>query len=140
DEYTPGAPSSASTSRPVSSANAGRPVARHSASAFSRAFSNKVEPVSSTSGTSAGRGTNVTDPPAMASISRALSGLAVARTSFKRLRPSGARRGRLGQHAALLVEDGRDAVLGQAEQVVELRSAEGRALGRPLHLDEASRR
>ena len=45
-EYTPGAPSRASTARPESSALAGRPVASMMARALIRAFSSKVAPVS----------------------------------------------------------------------------------------------
>ena len=48
-EYTPGAPSSASTHRPESSAMAGIPVASITAFALSRELSSKVSPVSSTS-------------------------------------------------------------------------------------------
>ena len=66
-------------------------------------------------------------------ISRALSGLAVARTSFnacgvravRRPRDAGGRRSR-------------DAVLGETEEIVELTPRERRALGGALHLDEAT--
>ena len=63
NDHTPGAPCRASTSSPVSSATAGRPVASTSACAFSRALSSSVSPVSSTSGTSGGRGTSSMRPP-----------------------------------------------------------------------------
>ena len=69
----------------MSSATAASPVAAAMAAAFSRAFSSRVVPVSSTSGTPAGRGARSSSGTAaarMAVISAALSGLAEARTSF----------------------------------------------------------
>ena len=66
EERTPGAPPSASTNRPVSSAIAGSPVASTAATALSAAFSSSVSPVSSTSqpGRISVTGTSSTPVPA----------------------------------------------------------------------------
>src|SRR5687767_11392982 len=100
---------------------AGSPVAATSASAFRRALSSRVSPDSSTSGTSAGRGSSSTSSPRIAWISRALSGLAVARTNLTSTRR------RLGQVLLLLGHDALDARLGQRQEVVELAAGEGQA-------------
>ncbi len=109
---------------------AGSPVASTRAIALSRAFSSRVSPVSSTSPTDAGRATSSTRSPTVsatrATISAALSGLAVASTM--RSRPvaptplpapvAGARSPRGGGSAsdgALRVEQHGDAVLGQVQ-------------------------
>ncbi len=78
---TPGAPFNASTSNPVSSANAGKPVAVHTATAFSRALPTSVSASSTTSASAAGRGCKSTTPPIKSNISATLCGLAEAHTA-----------------------------------------------------------
>ena len=79
--HTPGAPSSASTSRPVSSAMASAWEKAATASALMTAFSNSVEPVSCTSPSSAGRGTRCTMSVSSAFISSTLCTFADAHTN-----------------------------------------------------------
>src|SRR5439155_17979243 len=84
------------------SASAGARTADATAHALSLAFSSSVSPVSSTSGTDAGRATS-SNPGTRTAISRALSRLAVASTSrINASRSPGARR--LGQRLDLEVE------------------------------------
>ena len=142
----PGAPPSASTSRPVSSATAARPVAAARARAFSRALSTRVSPVSSTSATSAGRGNRSTFPagPRMSAISRGLVGVGRGQhqTEAARRPRSAAHRGgrRVGQDGRLL---GRPGLAMPASARASSSSSsprrEGQALGRALHLDEPAR-
>src|SRR5438270_9157385 len=117
---------------------AASPVAFTNAIALVMAFSVRVSPVSSTSGTCDGRGTSSMSVR-IAAISSALSGLAVARTKRTRLRRRlRAPRRRLGEGGRLGVEDLSDPVLGQAQQVVELALGVRLSLVGALHLDEAA--
>src|SRR5690554_4212622 len=77
----PGAPFRASTSRPESSASAGRPLTRLASLALSRAFSTKVRPVSSTSGTANSAWGRTSQPSGASSSwnSRSLPALPLAR-------------------------------------------------------------
>ncbi len=83
-ERTPGAPLSAATCNPVSSATAARPVASQIATAFSRALPSSVSASSTMSGMSAGRGRRSTTSRRITRISATLSGLADAQTSCGR--------------------------------------------------------
>ena len=78
----PGAPPSAGTTRPESSASAGRPLASAAARALSAAFASKVAPVSSGSAGRAPRRYRVDRVrPSSAAISRACRDCGVAMTS-----------------------------------------------------------
>ena len=83
----PGCPPRASTSSPVSSDTAAIPVASTRPRALSLALSTRVSPVSSTSGTEDGRGSSTSPGTSdrMATISAALSGLALATTNLRSL-------------------------------------------------------
>src|SRR5918992_5775664 len=124
----PGAPPSASASIPESSAIAGRPSAAAAARALPSAFAANVSPCSGGSVTPSGSGSSAT-PTSTRPSSRSLCSLRVASTSRK-------------THY-LLVDSGRlrgaqpfDAVLGQRQQLVQVRARERRALGGRLHLDQ----
>src|SRR6266511_843356 len=111
-ECTPGAPPSASTSRPESSATAANPDQAAYARALRRALSRKVAPVSSTSGgaavpTSFNPTSSTGTPSRIARSSRSLPGLPVASSSRRcsMLNPPSLR-GSSGGLAAAEVEGG----------------------------------
>src|SRR4051795_10097078 len=134
----PGAPSSASTNRPVSSLTAGRRLAAQIADAFSVALPISVSASSTTSGTSGGRGSNSTTPSRIASISMTLSGLADAQTSCNRaISPTERTRFRRNRHHLRLQRnDLREPALRQSQQGVEFAPGERRSLGRALDFHE----
>src|SRR3954452_104047 len=134
----PGAPPSASTNRPVSSLTAGRPLAAQMADALSVALPISVSASSTTSGTSAGRGSRSTTPRRIASISTTLSGFADGQTSWSRgiSRTEGARCRRDGDHLYLQRDDFVEPALGQPQERVELAAGERRSLGGALDFDE----
>src|SRR5262245_52508142 len=106
---------------PLSSANAGRPVAAAAARALIRALPANVSPVSGGSVTSAGSGSTSTDPPSSRSNSRTLWELALARTS---LAGAAARTGSPhlggGDGRVLPCAELGDALCGEREQVVQV--------------------
>ena len=135
-EATPGAPPSASTHRPESSAIAAPPRGRAAWRALASAFSTKVACGSSASPMpSAPCATSSMPSGANSACSSAsLPGLFEARTSLtprtgRRAPPSAAR---------CAATSSRDALAGEREQRVHLGAREGRALGRALQLDEAA--
>ena len=91
-EYTPGAPLRASTHSPESSAMAGRPLASMTALAFSREFSSKVVPVSSTSTSTPASASEQTSTPRwdrISFISASFFLFLLASTSFIVTTPTG---------------------------------------------------
>src|SRR5436190_13497239 len=119
---------------PESSASAGMPVARAALSAFSRALSSNVSPVSGGSSTWSGSGTS-SCPGRRAASSRTLCGLREARTSFTTVPASDrqcADRLLLRRAQALYPRS------GEGEQLVERCARERRPLGSGLDLDEAT--
>src|SRR5438874_875373 len=135
----PGAPPSAGTTSPESSASAGTPLASAASRAFSTAFFSKVAPVSSGSGRpSAPAPTASTRYGASRSpISTILPGLWLAMTSL----PPGNRRAISGQAQGFALAPGQlgNAGPGQRQHRIEVRFVERRALGGRLDLDDAAR-
>ena len=134
---------------------AGSPVASTRASALSRALSSRVSPVSSTSATDGGPGHEL-DPVAhgvgheghdLGRLVRVGGGQHHAQPPGRRRRrcpspsPAGRHRGAGGSATTARCASRSTAMplLGQAHELVELAAGEGHALGRALHLDEASR-
>src|SRR5579862_8770469 len=138
----PGAPSSAATANPESSASAGRRAAVAAACALSAALAANVSPVSSGSGrpSSAADTTSTPNGSTSSRISRTLPGLWLAITSRV---PRASRRVLTGPLAS---RDGRalqrdqlaDADARQAQQLEELRLGERHGLGGALDLDDAA--
>src|ERR1044072_5556777 len=129
----PGAPSSASTARPESSANAGRPEACAPASALIRAFAAKVVPVSSGSGKFRSLADSASTPcsPSNSRISASLPLLCVAMTRL----PVMARC--ISHHGELLQTDQlADAFARQRDQRRQLLLAECDLLGGGLHFHD----
>src|SRR5690606_22322776 len=140
-ECTPGRPPSASTARPESSAIAGSPVARAACRALINAFSANVSAGSSAGATpsSACVTSSRRGPSSSARISASLPGLPVATTQRRGPRPGQLigvslrlPGGAAGRVAGSCLEDGRlrfeqlsDALLGEAEQLVQLVALEG---------------
>src|ERR1700761_831837 len=133
----PGAPLSAETAMPESSASAGTPAAWAAASALSSALAMKVRPVSSGSGSPRSPAELTFAPKGASSstISRSLPGLCVATISSppskRRAMALKARYGRALQPRQL-----GDALACQAQQLGELLLGEGRLFGRGLDLDQ----
>ena len=133
-DVTPGAPPSASTARPESSAIAAPPAARAAWRALASAFSTKVACGSSASSMpSAPCATSSMPSGANSSPSSAsLPALLDARTSPRRDRQ------RRGERRSLRADQLADALGGEREQAVHLVARERRAFGGALHLDEAA--
>src|SRR5215475_6774309 len=133
----PGAPSSASTTIPESSAKAGSFAACAAAIALIRALASKVLPISSGS-PSPSSPAEIASTPCGASSSRisaSLPGLWVAMTSLPVIWRCMLRSG----HRDLLqVDEPRHALLGQCHQREELGFRERRLLRRALHLYDAA--
>src|SRR5262245_60304307 len=116
------------------------PVSFAAVRAFTSAFSAYVSPVSSgrrAPGTSASSWMSKGTSPRRSASSRPLAGLSVART-----RRGLDREGALGtrfESAALEPDETADAALGDRQERVEPRTAEGHLLGGALHLDELAR-
>src|SRR5689334_17822950 len=133
----PGAPSSASTTRPESSAKAGSCAAFAAAIALIAALARKVVPGSSGSSRPSSPADIASTPCGASSsrISASLPGLWVAMTSL----PVICRCMRRSGHRDLLQTDQlRDALLGQSHQCKELGFGERRLLRGALHLDDAA--
>src|SRR5215471_6475578 len=132
----PGAPSSASTQRPESSASAGSFAARVAASAFSFALPMKLSSVSSGSGrpSAAAEITSMAKGFRRSAISTALPRLWLAITSFG----SAKRRGIASEseRQRLQAVEFADPLAGEAQQFQELRFREGGFLRGALHLDD----
>src|SRR5690606_13901096 len=131
-EDGPGAPSSASTHRPESSANAGRPVTRAALRAFNRAFSTKLSPVSGMSSTPRLPCATNSNPasPSSRLNSASFPGLPLA-TTMRFM-------GLAGECLALDLDQAGDALFGQGGHGIQLAAAERVALGGALQLDEAA--
>src|SRR5262245_60856157 len=133
----PGAPSSASTARPESSAKAATCAAFAAAIALIAALARKLAPVSSGSSRRRSPADTASTPWGASSsrISASLPGLWVAMMSLPVLW-----RCMLGSgHRDLLqVDESRHALLGQRHQREELGFRERRLLRSALHLDDAA--
>src|ERR1700723_4288150 len=134
----PGAPSSASTTRPESSAKAGSLAAVAAATALSFAFAANVSPVSSGSPRPSSLAEIAVTPcgDSNSRISANLPGLWVAITSWPLIR-----RGMsliLPHRHLLQVHKLGDALLRQGHQRQELILRERRLLRRALHLDDST--
>src|SRR5262249_22558158 len=136
-ECRPGAPSSASTSRPESSPSVSAPVSRTPARALIRALTAYVSPVSSgkaapghsasrrgAKGSSA-RSAISSAPLARFSVARTSGGLEGERSLVARL-----------ERPALQRHETTDAATGQLEHLVQAGVAERETLGGALHLHE----
>src|SRR5215467_9189602 len=147
----PGAPPRACTTSPESSASAGRPDAPAAARAFSSALPMNVAAVSSGSGrlSAAAEITSTPKGDSNSAISRTLPGLWLAitrRGAVNRLfvidNPSRRRwadaPGSNAERPSLRRHQLRHAAFGQRHHGVEGLGAEGLALGRALHLDNAA--
>src|SRR5215510_12629532 len=133
----PGAPSSASTARPESSAKAGSCAAFAAAIALIAALARKLLPVSSGSSRPRSPADTASTPCGASSsrISASLPGLWVAMTSLPVIWRCMLRSG----HRDLLqVDEPRHALLGQCHQREELGFRERRLLRRALHLYDAA--
>src|SRR5436305_249837 len=133
----PGAPSSASTTSPESSARAGIPEACAAASALMRALAAKVVPVSSGSGKFRSPADTASTPytPSRSRISTSLPALCVAMT----MRPvSGRCIASLSDRKLLQVDQLADAFAGERQQRDQLILAERHLLGGGLHLDDVA--
>src|SRR3990167_6749822 len=130
-EITPGAPPSASTHSPESSASAGSPVRRAAWRALASAFSMKVPCGSAASGTLNCCCDSTSMPSGRSSwpISSSLCALPVAMT-IRCMSPS--------QGGFLLLHQRADAVLCQLQHGVHLVAAERCAFRRALHFDETA--
>src|SRR5436305_11178278 len=134
----PGAPPSAGTTTPESSANAGKPLASAARRAFSSAFSSNVAPVSSGSmrPSSAAPTASTSYGASNSRISTILPGLWLAMTSL----PPENRRAMLEPECgALAAGQLGDAGAGQRQHRVEARLVERCTLGGRLDLDDAAR-
>src|SRR5690606_5498733 len=122
----------ASTSRPESSAMAGRPVWRQALRALMRAFSTKVGAVSSASVTlnSDCGTTRMPSSASTAATSRVLPALLLANTTSSI--------GLVLQHLALDFQQLGNALAGQFRHAVELVQPESVAFGGALELDEGA--
>src|SRR5215475_14055765 len=132
----PGAPSSASTTIPESSAKAGSFAACAAAIALIRALASKVLPISSGS-PSPSSPAEIASTPCGASSSRIsarLPGLWVAMTSL----PVICRCIRSCHRNLLQFDQPRHALLGEAHQRQKLFLRKRRLLGGALHLDDAA--
>src|SRR5216684_8218749 len=139
----PGSPPSAGTTRPESSAKAGKPVASAAACALSAAFASKVAPVSSGSATpSASADESVTPKGAIsAAISRSLPGLWVARTRRSPAKARGVRPGKPDasgetERQALRSDQLADPLMGKLEHASKACLVERTLLGGGLDLDD----
>src|SRR6056297_1344137 len=135
----PGAPPSASTSSPESSAMAGLPACAAALRAFRRAFSTNVRPVSSTSPmpSSPWEATCTRNSSRMARISASLPRLPVATTMLEPACSKATSSGG-GQRLVLRRHQLNDAGASEIQQALELVAAEGVSLGGALHLDEGA--
>src|SRR5581483_5719268 len=131
----PGAPSSASTTRPESSAKAGSLAACAAATALIRALAWKVSPVSSGSPSPSSPAETASTPCGASSsrISASLPGLWVAITSLPEIF-----RCMLCNCDLLQVDQPRHALLGQRDQRQQLVLRERRLLRGALHFDNAA--
>src|SRR2546423_1117648 len=128
----PGMPCSVSTSMPESSAREGKEVSSDACRALMSAFSTKLKPVSSASGTSSSfwASNSTPHPASTARISRSLPALLLARTILRM---------RLSRKRFVLdFDDLPDAVRSKRQHGIEFVRAEGVTFGRALHLDEGT--
>src|SRR5215472_19209441 len=135
----PGAPLSAGTTRPESSASAGNPLASAAALAFSPAFASKLSPLSSGSGRPSEDAAIVSTPngASKAAISSILPGLWLPITSRWPTKPRtiGSAEPECGP---LMPSELRDPQPGQAQHLAEEGFVERRGLGGRLDLDDPS--
>src|SRR5579862_3689837 len=140
----PGAPSSAATANPESSASAGRRAAVAAACALSAALAANVSPVSSGSGRPSSAADTTSTPNGCTSsrISRTLPGLWLAITSRapRSSRRASAFTGGLSSADRLALQRDQllDAESRQTQQLEKLRLGERHGFGGALDLDDAA--